>query len=347
MLHFLSRARATEACRISRGTLPYQRGARSTSSIITGLALHVACAAPYPEEPCVDRHTQDIIIGGDQTKHVSLLPEQLAAVGALSAAVDLVDPADTVTCTGTLVAANWVLTAAHCKSQPVLQFRTSTPRAPGEPATHSDSIVAVEGRRFLHADRDVMLVELQPSPQFADLNIRPIRLVRSLARAAWLGQPATLVGFGDDGTGKRGARLSTVESIVEVDQDFLILDGHGVSGACHGDSGGPLLGTIASGEVRLLGLLSWGSNDCVGIDVYERADTLVQWVETVTRQAQADPCGDLGWQGTCSDNAARWCADEHVVAELCPAAKPCAWSPVESGYRCTEAVTSKGACSHG
>jgi len=45
----------------------------------------------------------------------------------------------------------------------------------------------------------------------------------------------------------------------------------------------------------LLGVLSWGSDDCVGLDAYERLDELRGWLEeSVVGFASSTPCGAAG-----------------------------------------------------
>ncbi len=67
------------------------------------------------------------------------------------------------------------------------------------------------------------------------------------------------------------------ERVTSVEESFIITDGAGVSGACNGDSGGPLLTRDASGELQLAGVLSGGSASCTGVDEYVRADAIADW----------------------------------------------------------------------
>jgi secreted trypsin-like serine protease len=51
----------------------------------------------------------------------------------------------------------------------------------------------------------------------------------------------------------------------------------GKTGACVGDSGGPLLGKTMDGRIEVLGLLEAGSASCTGEDFYTRLDRLKSW----------------------------------------------------------------------
>jgi secreted trypsin-like serine protease len=61
-----------------------------------------------------------------------------------------------------------------------------------------------------------------------------------------------------------------------------VVDGEGRTGACAGDSGGPLLVADSSGQARVAGVLDRGSADCLGLDLYTRIDALADWIERVS-----------------------------------------------------------------
>ena len=111
------------------------------------------------------------------------------------------------------------------------------------------------------------------------------------------------------------------------------MDGGGVRGACLGDSGGPLLAGVPA---MLVGVLSGGSLDCVGIDRYERLDTLTTWIDDTIERAASDPCRGLGWEGRCVDGGAIWCDSGRLVLEDCIDKQMCGYRTSESAFRCLD-----------
>ncbi len=86
-----------------------------------------------------------------------------------------------------------------------------------------------------------------------------------------------LSGFGQTDDGATGRRFA-VEAVSVVNDASISVSGAGVSGACAGDSGGPLLTRNESGDVAALGILSQGSPDCVGTDRYVRLLGVLDWL---------------------------------------------------------------------
>src|SRR5262249_20640793 len=118
----------------------------------------------------------------------------------------------------------------------------------------------------LAEDVAVMVVERD----FDLMGDSPYPVRRDLSDLA-VGQSARLVGGGDDGTGKAGVRLRTVDSVIGLDEQFLETTGRG---ACKGDSGGSVLDL----EGHLLGVMIQA--DCAGYTRSERIDRyldLVDW----------------------------------------------------------------------
>jgi secreted trypsin-like serine protease len=72
-----------------------------------------------------------------------------------------------------------------------------------------------------------------------------------------------------------------------------------------GDSGGPALGNDASGQQRLIGVTSWGDEDCKQFGVDTRVDAFWDFLQPYLddETAPADPGGDNG-------GGSDFCADE-------------------------------------
>ena len=94
----------------------------------------------------------------------------------------------------------------------------------------------------------------------------------------------TLAGLGETEDGSLQGLRFVNEKIVAVGNIEVTVDGIHESGACAGDSGGPLLARGNDGKAGVIGVLDRGSSSCVGRDVYLRVDRLRSWaLEVMTR----------------------------------------------------------------
>jgi len=199
-------------------------------------------------------------------------------------------------CTGTLIAPNAVLTAAHCQD-----FHTQV--FVGNDVTKKGTIIKVK-KKIRHEsfdtkfNNDLMVLIL-------DKNVTGVK-PRAMATAEVVDQASTarLVGFGStrlDGTGSLGAKLQTDVPIVSTGCDGNVngkadsevygchLNREIVAGkpllnhdSCKGDSGGPLFVQDAAGTWLLAGVTSRGTdlatNMCGDGGVYVRVDAFTKWI---------------------------------------------------------------------
>lgn len=228
-----------------------------------------ACGQQDPSavEACTALARVPLLHGSPDSGSLDLSSSQTAAIGALRS------PDGDPICTATVIAPDWAVTAAHCDR---VENRFASSSAAVEPRRVCSSVK--------HPSLDVMLIRL--SAQSAEPCISGIPLLETQIDASWQGKRAVLAGVGLDESGEVGRLRFVEETIHAVHDDELWVDGEGRSGACVGDSGGPLLIPSSSSGPRLAGVLDRGSRDCLGTDVYIRSDVLFPWI---SEQIESDP----------------------------------------------------------
>jgi secreted trypsin-like serine protease len=265
---------------------------RGISAVVIAIATMAAIVAPAgaAAQPSAS------VINGDE-----------AAAGTFPylAWIYYSDSIDNRVCTGSVVASNVVLTAAHCVLRDDFSATVDPARFAvvtgnvhhlAEPHTASavSSLAVAPNFRIeppirtpLAGDAAVLILA-QPTPS------PPVRLATSQVWSA--GTPALVVGWGETGIPNAGDALRVGKETVQADaycqtrvsyynpaalicaQDKLE---HRYSG-CHGDSGGPLVMTAPGtvDEPLEIGVTSFGASDCSpeAPGFFTRVDTVAAWV---------------------------------------------------------------------
>jgi hypothetical protein len=206
---------------------------------------------------------------------------------------------------------------------------------------------------FEHPELDLLAMTFDAGALPPEL-VAPIPAAVAELPASLLGSVAVLAGFGVADAGSDLLRFAA-EQVADLDTTSISVDGGGVSGACHGDSGGPLLGRAVDGFVRVYGVLSEGSLSCRGEDRYTRLDTDSQWASLVglteAAAAESADCGRVSEEGRCFGDVAIWCEAGMLERNACHPPAACGWNEAAHGYRCgdpaqdrCQGVSDDGSC---
>ena len=238
----------------------------SASAVAIGLALAGELQAPSDPQS---------IVGGD-----------VVEPGAYPEVVALRLPGDAL-CSGTAVAPNLVLTAAHCIDE-LQDFHTVTVER-GDRAGTPGIPVASWGYHFaFRSDPTAMdthdyayVVPAEPLPEpFAV----PLTTQEDWDEVMQWDHPVTLVGYGEQGAGGVSdiKRKVTVPIIGFSEEGLEFKAGADGKDTCGGDSGGAAFVTLADGRRLLAGITSRGPDPCGSFGFYSVPHPSLCWVRDST-----------------------------------------------------------------
>ncbi|MGN9892300.1 snapalysin family zinc-dependent metalloprotease [Micromonospora sp. L31] len=183
-------------------------------------------------------------------------------------------------CTGTLIKANWAVTARHCSTP-------SSVRVGSVNRTTGGTVVRVT-RAVSHPSVDVKLLQLASSVSYAPAPIP--------GTSGAVGTATRIIGWGQTcpqrGCGSAPAVANELDTSIVADSRCIGINAtyeictnntNGNSGACYGDSGGPQVRRI-NGVWNLIGATSRAGNNnptcATGPSIYVDLPSIRSWINT-------------------------------------------------------------------
>lgn len=299
---------------------------------VLAYSLTVGCSSANAEpQVCAGAAAQPLFNGSSAETYLGLAPSEIQAI------VEVVEGGrpDGALCTGAFVAPEWVVTARHCLQIPSAEVVVHD----GESGRTVELPIA---DRIGHPTEDLALLRLDMGWSSTDVPplepLEPLGLADAEGPTLAVGDSVEIAGYGLTESGTDRALGFLAEPIVELDERIFTVSGNGASGACVGDSGGPLLVRGEGGRVVIAGVLSSGSASCRKDDHYVRVDALRDWIQEIagTYVTQRPSCGTIATAGRCLYGQALWCEAGELSAERCAGGQRCGWDRAASGYRCVD-----------
>jgi V8-like Glu-specific endopeptidase len=182
-------------------------------------------------------------------------------------------------CTGTLIAPNLVLTAAHCLNSPKLNaqhvFRVFSGGDLRDPAKRPRPVTGGEAhfdpafdRKNPQGGHDIGVLTLR-----TPMDIAPIPYMRQPLGREIVGSKVRVVGFGQNhGFGASGSEVKRTNDVkVNALTEQFVEVGGWFNNVCRGDSGGPVLLEI-DGVETVIGVNSYGTGSCHSTSAATRVD---------------------------------------------------------------------------
>jgi hypothetical protein len=243
----------------------------------TTLVLSGCVDAPGDPDACA----RAAILGGSESP--GSIAYDAAVRSTLASILIDVGAGRVALCSGVMLSDHALLTARHCFGEPNLDDISVFRGDPLDPAAPKATVSAMTR----HETLDVALLAVDFTARAPV--VKPVPLLDGGVDDSWVGARVDLAGYGVIDDGKAGILRFATETIANIEPDHVVVTGHGDSGACEGDSGGPLFGTTPDGRVRVLGLLDDGSADCLGQDRYTRVDRMRDWTPLTSALAHVAP----------------------------------------------------------
>jgi hypothetical protein len=255
---------------------------------------------------------------------------------------------DALTCTGSVIAPEVVLTAAHCLyspvSAPLPDVVVGWPLAMGQRFSATRQWTHPLFDPVTHANDIALVVTSRPLP------VPALSMMRA-SLGDVRGDAVTLVGFGLVSASSKSlsGRHEGSALVASVAATTLTLHGD-PSLPCNGDSGGPVILNV-DGSARIVAIISYGDEKCRDYAVATRVDAYAtSFLDSFTSAGTVPTGGRCLFDGNCSQGECFAPPDAPLVAycdAACSATSACE-APLEcskttSGSRCRYPEPSPGA----
>jgi len=263
---------------------------KKLSLLIAASALMAACAEQ--SNTALEMNAQQNgVIGGDEVSANSAIARST---------IGLYDAKNSALCSGTLIAPNLVLTAAHCvdpsSDELVVFFGQNFKDAKNNPQLLRKTVKALQ-----HGDYnpkrgedtyDIAMVRFEGA---LPAGYAPAPLLKDFS-AVQKNSRVIVAGFGLNwswGVKKGAGVLRTTDLKVKkplYGSSEIMIDQSLRKGICSGDSGGPAYVEV-NGQLQLMGVASRGDSlpipltpDCFILSIFTRVDFHASWIQSTAQQ---------------------------------------------------------------